>query len=133
MLENEPLRLRSAPCELGVAGTADANTRRADIVDTLRGVPDDAATIVLSHDPDVFPRVPATVALTVSGHTHGGQVNLPGARAKVIPSRFGARYAAGHVVEGGRHLYVSRGIGTSRWPIRLGTPPEVVVLTLRAG
>jgi hypothetical protein len=131
VLENEPVRIRRAPTELWVAGVADANERRADIVDALRGVPNDAATILLSHDPDVFPRVPDTVALTLSGHTHGGQVNLPAARAKVIPSRFGTRYSDGHVIERGRHLFISRGIGTSRLPIRFGAPPEVIVLTLR--
>jgi len=47
-----------------------------------------------------------------------------------VPSRFGQRYAAGHLVEGGRHLYVGTGTGTSILPVRFGVPPEVVVLTL---
>jgi predicted MPP superfamily phosphohydrolase len=69
----------------------------------------------------------------VSGHTHGGQIDVPALRRRVIPSRYGDRYARGHVVEGGRHLYVTSGIGTSGWPLRLRRPPEVVVLELRAG
>jgi predicted MPP superfamily phosphohydrolase len=72
------------------------------------------------------------VVLTVSGHTHGGQVNLPGLRARMIPSRYGDRYARGHVVEGGRHLYVTSGVGTSTHPVRFARPPEVVVLELRS-
>jgi predicted MPP superfamily phosphohydrolase len=71
------------------------------------------------------------VALTVAGHTHGGQLDVPGLRRLAIPSRYGTRYAGGHVVEGGRHLYVSRGIGESGLPARLRTPPEIVVLRLR--
>jgi len=96
-------------------------------------IPDDGdATIVLSHVPDVFPRIPDHVALTVSGHTHGAQVDLPGVRGLITPSRYGARYKAGHIVEDGRHLYVCRGVGTSHLPIRLGAPPEIALLTLRS-
>ena len=131
VLENDAVRVTRTPTELWVAGVADATKRRPDADAALRGIPADAATLLLSHDPDVFPHVPDRVALTLSGHTHGGQVNIPVARAKAIPSRHGARYAAGHVVEAGRHLFISRGIGTSRFPIRLGVPPEVVLLTLR--
>jgi len=120
------------PAPLWVAGVADATERRPDVNAALAAVPADAAVLLLSHDPDVFPRVPARVALTVSGHTHGGQVDLPGVPRRVIPSRFGDRYARGHVVEGGRHLFVTSGVGTSRLPIRLARPPEIVVLKLRA-
>jgi hypothetical protein len=89
-------------------------------------------TIVLSHVPDVFPRVPDRVALTVSGHTHGAQVDLPGIRQLITPSRYGARFKAGHIVEDDRHLYVCRGVGTSHLPVRLGAPPEIALLTLRS-
>jgi predicted MPP superfamily phosphohydrolase len=88
--------------------------------------------LLLSHDPDVFPRVPARVALTLAGHTHGGQVAVPLLRRPTLPSRFGERYARGHIVEGGRHLLVTSGVGTSGLPVRLFAPPEVLVVTLRA-
>ncbi|HEX2087569.1 MAG TPA: metallophosphoesterase [Solirubrobacteraceae bacterium] len=131
VLEDDALRLRSARVPLWVAGLADATERRPDVPSALAGVPEEAALIVLSHDPDLFPRVPRHAALTVSGHTHGGQVDLPVVRRHVIPSRFGDRYAAGHVEEDGRHLFVTRGVGTSWWPLRFRSPPEVVLLTLR--
>jgi predicted MPP superfamily phosphohydrolase len=130
VLENEAVRVRREPAELWIAGLADAGERRPDVDRTLAGVPDDAAVVLLSHNPDLFPRIPARVALTLSGHTHGGQVNVPGARGRWIPSRFGERFADGHVVEDGRHLVVSRGIGTSRLPVRLAAPPEVLLLRL---
>jgi predicted MPP superfamily phosphohydrolase len=95
-------------------------------------VPDGEPLIVLSHDPDLFPRLPPRAALTVSGHTHGGQLNVPLLRARMVPSRYGDRYARGHVVEGGRHLFVTSGVGTSTHPVRFARPPEIVVLTLRA-
>jgi uncharacterized protein len=88
--------------------------------------------LLLSHDPDAFPYVPAGVSLTLSGHTHGGQVGIPRLRTPFVPSHFGERYIYGHVVEGGRHLYVSSGVGTSGLPVRFLRPPEVVILTLRA-
>lgn len=116
---------------LWVAGVGDAGTRPVDLGAALAPVPTEAAVLLLSHDPDVFPRVPERVALTLSGHTHGGQVDLPLLRRRVIPSRFGERYARGHVVEDGRHLFVTSGVGTSSWPIRLRRPPELVVLRLR--
>jgi uncharacterized protein len=131
VLENEARQLRSARVPLWIAGLADPTERVPDVATALAGVPDGAALIVLSHDPDLFPSVPDQAALTVSGHTHGGQVDIPLVRRRVIPSLFGDRYAAGHVEEDGRHLFVTRGVGTSSWPIRFRSPPEVVVLTLR--
>jgi predicted MPP superfamily phosphohydrolase len=86
----------------------------------------------MAHEPDVFPRVPPRVSLTLSGHTHGGQVRMFG-WSPVVPSEFGNRYAYGHVVEGGRHLIVSGGLGTvsaGLAPVRLGVPPEIVVVEL---
>lgn len=114
-----------------VAGLADLRHRRPDIGAALREVPDEAPVIVLSHDPDMFPGIPNRVSLTLSGHTHGGQVAIPVIRRPLLPSYYGERYAAGHVVEHGRHLLVTSGVGTSGLPIRLLRPPEVVIVTLR--
>jgi predicted MPP superfamily phosphohydrolase len=115
-----------------VAGLADLRSRRPDLPGALAGIPRDAPTLLLAHDPDVFPYVPERVALTLSGHTHGGQIAIPRLRSMAIPSRYGERYARGHIVEHGRHLYVSSGLGTSGLPLRALAPPEVVVLELRS-
>jgi uncharacterized protein len=115
-----------------IAGLADLRHRRPDLPTALDGVPPDAPLILLSHDPDVFPFVPHRVPLTLSGHLHGGQVAIPVLRLPAIPSRYGERYARGHVVEEGRHLYVTSGLGTSGLPLRLFRPPEIVILQLRA-
>jgi predicted MPP superfamily phosphohydrolase len=69
-------------------------------------------------------------ARTLAGHTHGGQVRLPLLGSPVVPSRFGQRYARGHVSEGGRHLFVSTGTGTSILPVRFRVPPEVTIVEL---
>ena len=113
-----------------VAGLADLRLRRPDLPSALADVPPGGPVILLSHDPDVFPYVPDRVALTLSGHLHGGQVAIPVLRRPALPSRYGERYARGHVVEEDRHLYVSSGLGTSGLPLRLLAPPEVVILEL---
>jgi len=130
VLENEAVSVTRDGQALWLAGLADLWTRRPDVIGALRGVPDGAPAIVLTHSPDVFPDVPARVALTLAGHTHGGQLRLPLIGRPVVPSRYGQRYAAGHVVEDGRHLFVTTGIGTSIIPIRIGVPPEIAVLTI---
>jgi predicted MPP superfamily phosphohydrolase len=102
-----------------------------DLPATLAAVTDDAPLILMAHEPDIFADIPDRVALTVSGHTHGGQVRIFG-YAPFVPSRFGRRYAYGHIVEQNRHLIVSAGLGCSNAPIRLGAPPEIVTIELGA-
>jgi len=127
LLENDAVAVREG---LWVAGVADPRYRFMHLEATLRKAPQDAAVLLAVHDPDVFPDVPDRVALTVAGHLHGGQVNVPILRRAVLPTRFGERYLAGHVVEDGRHLYVSAGLGTAGLPLRLRRPPEIPVLNL---
>ncbi|MCC6769672.1 MAG: metallophosphoesterase [Gemmatimonadaceae bacterium] len=102
----------------------------ADIVaDLVRG---DSPTIVLSHHPDGvrFCRHPS-VRLVLSGHTHGGQVVLPWLGAPITRSEVCTRLQpAGWVANPYAPLFVSRGIG-SQIPVRVGSTPEVVILTLR--
>jgi predicted MPP superfamily phosphohydrolase len=103
-----------------------------DLPGTLAQVTTDDPVILLVHEPDIFPRVPPRVALTFAGHTHGGQIRVPLIWPAFVPSRYGKRYAYGHVVERDRHLIVSGGLGTSIIPARLGVPPEIVHVTLSA-
>lgn len=100
-----------------------------DLPATLAKVTSDEPVILMAHEPDIFPHVPDRVALTLAGHTHGGQVRLFG-YSPVVPSMYGNRYAYGHVVEEGRHLIVSSGLGFSKIPVRIGVPPELVVVEL---
>jgi len=101
-----------------------------DLPGTLAQVQTDDPVLLLVHEPDIFPNVPDRVALTLAGHTHGGQIRLPLVWPHFVPSRYGARYAYGHVIEDDRHLIVSGGLGTSIIPARLGVPPEIVHITL---
>ena len=100
-----------------------------DLPATLAQLGEDDPAILMSHVPDIFPQVPSRIALTLSGHTHGGQIRLFG-YSPVVPSDYGNRYAYGHVVEDGRHLIVSAGLGFSKLPVRVGAPPEIVLVEL---
>lgn len=140
--ENDAVRLEKDERAFWLAGLGDQvallsrdgfGRRRFRGVDDLPGtlakVSDDAPVILLAHEPDIFPHVPDRVSLTLSGHTHGGQVRLFG-YSPIVPSRYGNRFAYGHVVEEGRHLIVSGGLGMSILPVRFGTPPEILVVEL---
>lgn len=128
VLENEGVEISRQGQVFSVVGLSDAWTRPQKINDTLMTVPAGNPVIALTHNPDIFPKIPASVTLTLAGHTHGGQVNFPILGRLVLPSDY--RYAAGHVQEAGHHLFVTTGIGTSIFPVRFRVPPEVVVLTL---
>lgn len=100
-----------------------------DLEGTMRHITDDhSPVIMLAHEPDIFPDMPARVDLTLSGHTHGGQVRLPFLGSPIVPSRYGQRYAYGHVSEDNRQMIVSGGLGCSMLPVRFGVPPEIVII-----
>jgi len=101
-----------------------------DLAATLAKTKDAEPVILLAHEPDIMPRVPERVSLVLSGHTHGGQVRLFGF-SPVVPSRYGNRFAYGHVREQ-TDLIVSGGLGCSIAPVRLGVPPEILLVKVSA-
>jgi len=103
-----------------------------DLPGTLKRVTTGDPVILLAHEPDIFVDVPSRVALTLAGHTHGGQIVLPLIPPVWAPSEYGARFAYGHIVESCRHMIVSGGLGCSKVPLRLNMPPEIVRVTLGA-
>ncbi|MEP6963584.1 MAG: metallophosphoesterase [Acidobacteriota bacterium] len=119
-LENEAVRVERESGSFWIAGVADSKTSQPDIETTLEPVAGDEPVLLITHNPDLFPDVPESVSLTLAGHTHGGQISLP----------FLRHPQSGHIVESGRHLFVTTGIGTSGVPARLGVPPEIVILHL---
>lgn len=137
VLDNDARRLTKDGHPFWLAGLGDQEPflplgdprSLADIPGTLARVTDDAPVLLMAHEPDIFPKVPRRVSLTLSGHTHGGQIRMFG----ISPALLGSsreRYAYGHVVEDGRHLIVSGGLGVSKVAVRFGVPPEIVLLTL---
>jgi predicted MPP superfamily phosphohydrolase len=142
--ENDAVRLTQNGKPFWIAGLGDQlafiPSRRIrpglrvgvdDLGRTLARITDDAPVILMAHEPDVAMRVPDRVALTMSGHTHGGQVRMFG-WSPVVPSRYGAKLAYGHRREA-CDIIVSGGLGCSIVPFRLGVPPEIVLVTLGEG
>ncbi|MCV2868968.1 metallophosphoesterase [Defluviimonas sp. WL0002] len=138
VLENRAIRIGEGAQAFWLAGLGDqlALARDGgwkgvdDLQGTLEQVNGKAPIILLAHEPDIFPQVPKRVSLTLSGHTHGGQVRLMG-WSPVVPSRFGNRNAYGHVQEDGRDLIVTGGIGCSILPVRFGVVPEITLVELQ--
>jgi predicted MPP superfamily phosphohydrolase len=138
--ENEVVRLRSGDHAFWLAGLADQHAIPVgrlrwrgfdDLPKTLASITTDDPVILLAHEPDIFAKVPKRVALTLSGHTHGGQMRLMG-WSPYIPSRFGNRYGYGHIVEDEKHLVVSGGLGCTMLPVRFGVPPEILHIRVEA-
>ena len=138
VLENDAVKLKHGKESFWLAGLGDQLAfppyrrfkhkrwaRMDDLPGTMEKIKGDEPVILLAHEPDIFRKVDERVALTLSGHTHGGQVRLMG-YAPITVS--GQKYNYGHVVEGKKHLIVSGGLGCSMLPVRFGSPPEIVLV-----
>jgi uncharacterized protein len=132
VLNNANTTLRRGPDAIQLSGIDDWTWNSADWIRAFAGLSDDRPTILLSHQPRVLDlHQTEKVSLILSGHTHGGQINLPGLGA---PARFATadlKYARGLFRHGNTQLYVSSGTGVIGLPIRLGVRPEIAVLRLR--
>ena len=129
------LRNGAVPWERGnsriwISGVDDALVSAADLSKALREVPPSEATILLAHEPDFADyaaRFP--VDLQLSGHSHGGQVRLPGIGALVLPE-MAEKYPVGLNRVGSLQVYTNRGLGVINPPVRFNCPPEVTFVTL---
>lgn len=131
LLVNQAVRL-NADAALWVVGVDDVWERKHDLRRALADVPADACKLLLVHEPDFVDRAAHfPVDLQLSGHSHGGQINLPLVGRPVLPY-LGQRYPAGLYQVGSLALYTNRGIGVIAPPIRFNCRPEVTLLTLRA-
>lgn len=132
------LRQRSAAVRFGAAtlNLVGVDYQRRGVpylVNTEKLFDKSNVNVLLSHNPDVFPVARRQgFALTLAGHTHGGQVNVEILDSPVNVARFYTPYTKGLYQEDGSSLYVSAGIGTVGIPVRLGAPPEVSLVKLCA-
>ena len=135
MLVNSHLTLTRDDSNLYIAGVGDASyTEGDDLPAAFEGIPDDAFVILLSHTPEIIGRPGSERAsLVLSGHTHGGQVVLPGMGPLFVPAarEMGRRRAQGLHRIGARWVFVTRGLGEVFPPLRIACPPEIALLTLR--
>lgn len=131
---NENVRITRGGSSIWLAGEENDGRppfpSRGDLGRTLKGIPDTAFVILLQHDPSAWRRsiLPRShVQLTLSGHTHGGQMQILGWR----PTHVAQREDLGLYEDHGRYLYVSAGLG-GLVPFRLNMPCEITVITLHS-
>lgn len=130
VLEDQVVSLRFEDQEIALVGvTPDANL----LCPLVRQASPHIPLIILAHDPAAFAHLPSEVHLPhlmLSGHTHGGQIQLPLIGPIVNASRAPLSWSYGCVTKNGHHLYVTSGIGTSGIPVRIGIPPEIALLEI---
>jgi predicted MPP superfamily phosphohydrolase len=132
VLENERVLINREGGSFWLAGLADYDSlrKKPSYMDTIGELSSNEPILAISHWPDVFAAAPDRVALTLAGHSHCGQVNLPVVGRLVHASRGAERWQCGLYEERGRKLYVSGGVGVSILPVRFLQPPEIAVVTL---
>lgn len=131
VLINAGLALTIGADTLYVAGLDDGWSGKPDLRAALDKRPAGAPTVVLMHEPDLADTFSqeSRVTLQLSGHSHGGQVRLPGIGAPVLPP-FGRKYDQGLYRVGDTWLYTNRGLGVISPAIRINCPPEITLFTL---
>lgn len=141
MLRQANVPIRTGSDSFNLMGIDFANSRAMSVggghmaSDRLEGIEKliapDTANILLSHNPETFPRAAELgIDLSLAGHTHGGQLALEFISPELAPSRIVTPYVAGWFERPGGQLYVNRGIGTIAAPMRVGAPPEITVFEL---
>lgn len=133
MIDNRAEAVSAGGCKFWLVGLGDELEGHPDIAGAFVQVTDGAPVIAITHEPSLFPRIPARATLTVAGHTHGGQID-PWPLSLIGKGHFDPdshRLRGAYDVHG-RLLFVTPGIGTSILPMRLGVPPEISRLTLRS-
>lgn len=130
-LTNRAMSLTRDGQTLWLVGVDDPHQDLDDLDAAMADVPDDAVALLLAHSPDIARRaIPPQIRLVLAGHTHGGQICLPGGRALFTNMRLPNACASGFTQLPHALMYVSPGIGSTRVPLRYGCLPEVTVFTL---
>jgi hypothetical protein len=132
VLKNKSVAIERDGSRFWLTGVDDVLEAQPDLGAAIKGIPSGEATILLAHEPDFADHAAKTpVDLQLSGHSHGGQVWIPGIGAPWLPS-LARKYPRGMYKIGQLILYTNIGIGTIRAPIRINSVPEVTLITLRA-
>jgi predicted MPP superfamily phosphohydrolase len=135
MLLNECEVIARGDQQIHLAGVDDAHFYRMDNIEKVsQQIPAGAFSILLSHTPEIYRQAAhANFNLMLSGHTHGGQICLPGSIPITLQSKLPRRMGAGPWRHHNMIGYTSVGAGSSVVPVRLNCPPEITLHRLRAG
>jgi predicted MPP superfamily phosphohydrolase len=132
LLRNRGVQVQRDGAAIYVAGVDDTWTHRNDLGKALAARPAAMPALLLAHDPALFPDAAArAVDLTLSGHTHGGQIGVPFLAKRFNLARIMTPFTTGTYHVGASTLYVNRGLGTTGLPVRIFVPAEISLLTLR--
>jgi hypothetical protein len=132
VLANRAVPLERGKDRIWLAGVDDVLKGRPDLAMALAGIPASECTILLAHEPDFADEASVmAVDLQLSGHSHGGQIWLPGLGAPWLPP-LARRYPRGLYKIRETTLYTNVGLGTIHAPVRLNCPPEITLITLRS-
>lgn len=133
VLHNEGVLLQIGGQQLYVAGVDDCWSGQPNLEAALAQLPAGVPAILLAHEPDFAEQFArdGRLSLQLSGHSHGGQVRLPGLAPFVLP-RYAEKYHTGLYQVDGMWLYTNRGIGVIGPPVRFNCPPEITEITLVA-
>jgi predicted MPP superfamily phosphohydrolase len=131
-LRNDVYTLQRGKAQLHIAGVDDVWVKQAQLDRVLERLPAEGAAILLAHEPDFVDITAATgrFDLQLSGHSHGGQVRLPGLEARYLPP-YGRKYPLGRYQVQNTIQYTNVGLGTTQLPIRFFCRPEIAVFTLK--
>ncbi len=130
VLANQSVAITHKGARFWLAGVGDVLCNTADLQQTIQGIPEDDAIVLLAHEPDYADFVVQfAVDLQISGHSHGGQIRLPLMRPLYLPD-LARKYYLGLYQIGPLTLYTNAGLGTVGVPVRLNCPPEITLLTL---
>jgi len=144
VLQNELVTIENNGAKLRLLGLKDQmhvedwQTYSSEMRQILAASDGAGDVLILEHAPDIIQLITGSLSvskdlrLILAGHHHGGQVWLPIIGSPIIPSVYGQKYAAGHVVDNNVDMFVTTGIGTSMLPFRFLVPPEIAVLTVTA-
>jgi len=129
MLVNEGLRMEARGASFWLAGVDDYMVGKTDVPAAMKGSFPDELKILLAHNPVIFRQsVRAGIDLTLSGHTHGGQIKIRDEEKRILPRR---KLTAGLHRRKESQIYITRGIGTVVLPVRYQCPPEISMLEVR--
>jgi predicted MPP superfamily phosphohydrolase len=137
LLINNARTLQINNADLVIAGTDNTgfNQKFGNLAQTFDGVSKEATSILMAHDPTYWKMEildSGLADLTLSGHTHGGQIGIELLGKAYSPAQFVYEQWSGLYMQQDKYLYVNRGLGTVGPPIRVGIPPEITVITLRS-
>ena len=132
LLVNDCLSLAANGIRLSIAGLDDYTAGMPDLAKTFKNCGKDEPFVLAEHSPGLFDEPPSPefgkIAFNLAGHTHGGQLAIGG--KAIFTPRGSGRYVAGWYPTAWGDLYVSRGVGTSIIPLRIGARPEIVLLEI---